>query len=449
MKKLYLVFVIFTLLGCRKIELIPENTSFVYPSFKQFWGVAHLQQWHLKLLAGIKTRFDEPQGVTFSFKNGTTEIEKIYIVNTGDNSIIQIKPPISFSVYGNNPEHIHFDNPWGITSNNYGDLYVVDRGNARIVHLKDEKCNLNYVKDIGIPGDKFGEFTDPRGIALLTDGSLLITDAALGRITLFDPQSKPVAMWESFLTPDAIVAVGKYDSLTDNDNEEFIVFIDSLYQRVNKMDFKGNILRQSSISDWGFKSGYLSGIVIDLNNQVIITDKHNHCLHKLDSQLNYITTFNKPTNEPILNEPRGITINRQTGEIIITERDAIRFLQIAVDVSNFKATVKKESVWQDLEISFLLTEPALCRLDLQDYSGRFLARLIENRFYPAGKNTLMWGLKLPAQLPNGKPLPPLPPEYTPGQPLTKGKYILKGMFQTIYKTNYIYERQATTSFEVN
>jgi len=450
--RIIIIITIIIISGCRQAEIIPSNPANAYSTSRQYWGIERIGPWHLRLLVGNKTKFDDPQGIACApqYPGNKAREQSLIVqcVNSGDNCLIFSRSRYAWNVYGLETGQAQFDKPWGIAADTSGNVFVADRGKARIVQLRNESGRFNYVKDIGRPGDSLNEFTDPRGLALLPDGRILVTDAALGRVALFDAAGNPMSMWEGFLTPDGIAAVGASEKWTKYPGDEFVVVIDSLYQRVNKIDLAGNILKQARASDWGFDLAQLSGVALDFYNQILITDKYNNSLHKLDRGLNYITTFVGSAGKPVLDEPRGIAFDRRAGQLYVAERESICRLKMGVDIFDFKAEVKADSLWMDLAVGFFLTEPALCQLDVLDNSGRFLARIMENRFYPTGQNRLMWGMKLPAQLPGGKALPSLPPEFKPGQTLPKGKYTLKGIFRTTYPTREVFERVAEVGFEV-
>ncbi len=69
-----------------------------------------------------------------------------------------------------------------------GSVYVVDRGNHRVVHL-DEDGGL--IRTFGTPGDGDGELHHPTAAAVDADGSLYVTDGKNHRVHVFDPDGTP------------------------------------------------------------------------------------------------------------------------------------------------------------------------------------------------------------------------------------------------------------------
>ena len=76
--------------------------------------------------------------------------------------------------------------PWGIAADSDGNVFVADRGNSRILHLKNNGKQLSFVKSIGKPGTENDSFLDPKGVALDSEGNIYVTDAALGRVTVLN-----------------------------------------------------------------------------------------------------------------------------------------------------------------------------------------------------------------------------------------------------------------------
>lgn len=452
------MFVMLFAAGCSGAAEPAANGTFVYPPWKHTWGVVRARPFHLRLFLGDKTHFDEPQGLACArldnwddpSTSGDDDELTVYGVNSGENCVIYNRSMFALGIYGLEGGQERFDRPWGIAADRKGNVYVADRGNARVVRLLNPGRELRVVGIIGGPGEEPGEFLDPRGVALLVDGRLLVADAGLGRVTVFDDSGRVVSLWAGLAAPVAVAAVGPGEADCYFPRDAFAVVIDSLNRRVQKFTLDGTLLRQSDASTWGAPlTPDLTFLALDYHNQVLITDRNNGCIHKLDRDLNYLARFGeRGTGDYEFDEPRGIAIYRRFGQLFIAEREGAQYLWVGVDVAKFAAKMASDSVGRDLYVDFFLTEPATVTLELTDSYGRFIARLLENRRYPSGQNHIAWGMTIPRQLPDGSPLPSLPPPYRPGERLPDGRYLVRASFRAVYSSRGVFTKQDEAGFEL-
>ncbi len=434
----------------------PANTTFTYPPWKHTWGVRRATPTKLRIFVGNKTKFNDPQGLVCvrleAWENPETTADDdevtVYGVNSGDNCIIYNRSMYSLGIYGLDADHEHFNRPWGITADSQGNVFVVDRGNSRIVRLFNPGDGLVYVNEFGHVGTKSGEFIDPRGIAMDTEERLYITDNSLDRITVTDMLGHAIDLWVGFSGPDGIAVIGPADTCSYY-RDSFAVIIDSLHQRITKTDLSGQIIARIRTDELGIEEAHLNYAVIDYNSNIILTDSKNGCLIKLDKDLNLLTIFGKlGLKDYQFDEPRGIALNRYLGQLFVAERQGAQYFWVAVDVRDFTAYVKISGKWKDLIVDFFLTEPALAEIDVMDKSGHFLARIANNRRFPSGHTHLSWSMNIPDRSPDGKPLPALPKKYTRGKLLPPGKYTLRARFRAVYSSREHFTREAEADFEV-
>ena len=353
----------------------------------------------------------------------------------------------SLGIYGLDKDHIKFSRPWGIAADAEGRVYVADRGNSRVVRLFNQGKNLEYVGSLGGPGEAPGRFFEPMGVALDHQGVVYVTDGGLGRVTLFDDNGEVIQIWKGFDGPDGIAVVGKGEKWNYRSSQTFAVVIDSLHQRVRKLSLEGELLVETDVSKWGLDEAYLAYVTLDYYNQLIISDKHNNCLHKLDSDLNYLTRFGEfGKGDYQYDQPRGIAIYRRFGQLIVTERLGAQYMWVAVEVPRFEASVVTDSIWRDLRVDFDLTEPALCEMDILDIYGRFVARLSTCRRFLPGAGHLSWNLRVPKRWRQTIPLPILPKEYKAGEILPPGEYTVRARFSATYSSRKHFSKEVETKF---
>jgi len=456
--KYYLLLILVASSGCRHYAAADDrNTTYIYPPWKHTWGVVRATPFKLRLFVGGKTKFNDPQGIAVARLNAWEDTTRVgdddeitaYGVNSGGNCIIYNRSMFSLGIYGLDPDHVKFNRPWGIAADSKGRVYVVDRGNSRVVRLYNPGKGLHFVAFLGGPGDEPGRFIDPRGVAIDSRGVIYVTDAALGRVTLFNDSGEVIDIWSGFDGPDGIAVVGPGERWSYRPGQTFAVVIDSLHQRVRKLSLDGEPLAETTADDWGGNEAFLAYVTLDYHNQLIITDKRNGCLHKLDADLNYLTRFGRPGNGDYeFDEPRGVSIYRRFGQLIVAERSGAQYLWVAVDVPRFEARVVTDSIWRDLNIDFELTEPAFCEMDVLDGLGRLTARLTTKRRFPTGRGHLAWNLRVPKGSPFSRANPSLPLDYKPGEPLPDGEYVIRGRFRATYSSREYFSRDVSTRFKL-
>jgi len=99
-----------------------------------------------------------------------------------------------------------FNAPTDIVTAPNGDIFVTDghgaKTNARIVKFsKDGK----FIKTWGKEGKDPGEFNEPHGIAMDSQGRLFVADRLNSRIQIFDQDGKYLAEWKQFGRPSGVV----------------------------------------------------------------------------------------------------------------------------------------------------------------------------------------------------------------------------------------------------
>jgi len=79
------------------------------------------------------------------------------------------------------------DEPFGLTFDEEGNLYVVDRRNFRVQKFDS---NGNSLMSFGARGDKNGEFINPRDVAIDADGNIYVTDQVTYMVQKFSPEGE-------------------------------------------------------------------------------------------------------------------------------------------------------------------------------------------------------------------------------------------------------------------
>jgi len=426
----------------------PRNTSYLYPPFAHNWGVVRARPFHLRLFLGNRVRFDNPQGLACvrldSWEDTSTVDDDdevtVYGVNSGGDCIIYNRSMYSLGVFGLDPGQPRLDHPWGIAADRTGRVYVADRGSSRVLRLQNDGKNLTYLGAIGSPGDSIGEFLDPRGLALIPDGRVFVTDSGLDKVAVFDDFGRIVMEWGGLEAPDGIAAVGPGEPDAYYPGDAFVVVIDSLGRRVSKFSLDGKLLKRVVADNWKtLVTPSLAYCALDYLNQVLITDRANGCIHKLDRNLVYITSFGESGGGDYqFDEPRGITLYRKFGQIFVAEREGAQYLWTATNITSFKTEVAVDSIRKDLRITFDAAEAVLVDCDVYDRQDRFITRFCERRRYGTGSGDIYWNMIIPVRTPDRKTNPIPPPPCEAGQPLPPGDYKVKVTFRATYSSREVF-----------
>jgi hypothetical protein len=239
-------------------------------------------------------------------------------------------------------------------------------------------------------------------------------------------------------------AAEKYRYRPDN----FIIVIDSVDQRISKLDFDGRVLARLNMSDLGFDRAALEYIALDYYNQILVTDSWNHCIHKLDKNLEYIISFGtKGDDDYQFNEPRGIAIYRRFGQLFIAEKDGAQYYWIGTDITRTTIADKSGSIL----ISLTITEPSFIYADIFDTNENFIRRIAGKQFLPAaGDHRLFWNLRMGSRLPDElqKAGIKLSTVTIPGKKVPQGTYRLKIRAEATYSSRTYFTKEVEKLFTV-
>jgi DNA-binding beta-propeller fold protein YncE len=341
---------------------------------------------------------DDPQN-----KNDDDDLT-VYGVNSGQNNIIFNSSMQSIDIYEGKGPKQKLKKPRGIACNEKGDVYVADTGHDRIVHLFNPGSYLAFVEAMGKRGSKFGEFSEPHGIAVGTDGKIFVTDTGNDRIQVFDNNMKflysigdkndSTGLSVSMSRPEAIAFTNK-DDPNSYFKDEFLIVTDLNNTRIRKLSPDGRFIAAVNSTDYGYQQVYLSSVAIDYYSNVWVTDIFNHCIHKFDRDLHYITSFGRiGDGDGQFFEPRGIAIGKKFGQVFIADKNSAQYYHIGTDIINFNISLQDSFIRFDFE----LTEYSKVTAKILDERNRPVAVLYSNRSMALGAHTLTWDRRVNAGL---------------------------------------------------
>jgi DNA-binding beta-propeller fold protein YncE len=404
---LILLFLSIPILACFSVSTIADDgnnpTTFVFPSYYHTYGIRKAGAFELFLFMGFKVSFSQPEGLACVRLDSWEDPEDphdddevtVYGVNSGENNIVFNKSMYELAVYGVDGENNQLlKNPHGICANSSGDVYIADTGNHRVVRLFNPGSKLNYVASLGSKGINEGQFISPEQVALDNRGNIYVTDTGNNRVQVFDKNNKYKFSFSDEGNLKRPTGIAVTDSIQRHQGrvDNFIIIIDSNDQRINKFSLNGKFKNSFSMSDIGYANATLEYPCLDYYNQLLVTDSENHCIHKFDHELNYITSFGSKGDEDYqFLVPKGIAIYRRYGQLFVAESTGAQYYWIGTDFSINNIIVLLNFV----KIKFKITEPSIITADILDNKEDLVAR-ISNRilFRKAGEHEIIWNRRM-------------------------------------------------------
>ncbi len=431
-----------------------KPTTLVFPSFLHTMGIRKATRFHLMLYTRNRVKVRSPEGIAVarlqSWDDPTTEDDDDevtgYGVNSGANVIIYNKSMTALGFYGLNERgERKLLRPTAVAANERGDVYVADTGKHRIVRLFNPKAKLDFVQAIGTRGQDPGQFEAPQGVALDESGTVYTSDTGNDRIQVFDPQGNlayitgekgkaPGRLWR----PTAI-AVTNGKERWSHYKDAFIAVVDLDGSRVQTFTLEGKPLKSATVDSFFAKPGLLRYPAIDYYSNIWVTDMENHCIHKFDRHLNYLTSFGrKGGGDREFNQPRGIAFYKRFGQVFIAEKESAQYYWVGCDVFEFSATFSEG----EIILRFFLTEPSFVTLAVETPSGKKRSGFFKRKKLFAGNQEIhintAWqtALNRPAVSRDS------------GSRFTEGKYLIKLQIEPTYSSLNYFLKEVETSLSI-
>jgi hypothetical protein len=382
-RSISVMFVIAALSACIGTGVAGEKydpTTLVFPSFLHTLGIRKATKTHLRIYTRNKVRVLDPQGISavrlqsWDDPDDPKDDDKVtgYGIDSGENIVVYNTSMRSLSIYGVNAVGARaLKRPMGVAANARGDVYVADTGNHRIVRLFNPKKKLKFVRAIGSHGATAGRFDTPTAVALDGRNRVYISDTGNHRVQVLLPDDKLYLWFGKQGVEDGQLWHPAGLAVTDNQHswsyykDSFIVLIDLDQTRLQKFTTEGEFLNATRLSNFGLNQGHLAYVAIDYYSNVWVTDTQNHCIHKFDRDLNYLTSFGKKGNgDKEFIEPRGIAIYRRFGQVFVAEKESAQYYWVGTDIFDFQA--ERDSEVSAVKLTFFLTEPSYLSLTVTD-----------------------------------------------------------------------------------
>lgn len=222
-----------------------------------------------------------------------------------------------------------FTDPRGLTVDSEGRVYVADGNNHRIQVFDSDG---QFVTQWGSQGAGPGQFQEPWGVAVDRDGNVYVADTWNHRIQKFDSEGRFLLQWGTFGdTQGAIVGqedvfYGPRDVAIDTAGDLYMT--DTGNKRVMKFSPDGQFLGQWG--GFGLQSGQFSepvGIDIDADGNIYVADTWNRRVQKFDSHFVFLTQWpiHGWESESVVNKPY-LAVDGD-GHVYVTDPEGYRVLE--------------------------------------------------------------------------------------------------------------------------
>ena len=166
-----------------------------------------------------------------------------------------------------------FNNPLDVAFDDSDNIYVVDKGNARIVKMDK---NGAFIKAWGKKGSALGEFNFAHSIVVDKQNRVIVADRENKRIQLFDIDGNVLTHWDNLGYPYVIQL---------NDNHLWVT--DARAEKVRKLNLQGEVV-DTFQGEAGRDPGQFSavhGLHVETDGSVLVSQIFNWAgVNKLSKQ---------------------------------------------------------------------------------------------------------------------------------------------------------------------
>lgn len=358
-------------------------------------GYNRANRFYLSLYLGGTFQFKNPQGLTAvrlkMYDDSTTSRDDdqvtLFAVHSGANEIlynIQFKRLARYGSAGSGEGQ--FAGPLGIAVTAGGDVYVADAGNNRVVHLKyNEDGSITWKGTVG------SGFDHPTGVAVDSKGTIYVADEGNDRVVVLEPSGRVRSVWkQDIYKPRAIAVIDRDDAANDN-KENFAVVIDDRQRRISMFDLYGDRKAYITNKEMGYEQVQFAYVAIDRSGSIYVTDMYNHQIHKFDMKLSYVISIGREGSDDYeFFSPRGIAINKPTGQVFIAEAEGGQYYWIGADGFIAGCFPNPFPADQGTTLSIYLTETATVAIEIYDEQGFLVRKLTPVYKQPIGEVLIAW-----------------------------------------------------------
>jgi hypothetical protein len=369
------------------------------------------------MFLGRSAKFNGPSGIDCVKLDGWDDPDTdadddelfVVLVNRGRDEILFNNSMTSITRSKGDSE-AKFIDPKGVAVDRAGNVYVTDTKTGWITKLRfDEKHRLKFVSRITGGAGSNERFLEPVGLCASLDERLYVTDRLRNEIMIFSPEDLLLQTFGgSPAGQEGVFQPIDIDVLTADDPWNFfkknsIYVLDMNGGRIQKLSADGEVEALVSADEVGIEGVVFSSIAADYYSQIFATDSRNHCVHKFDRNLKYLTTFgSKGTGDRQFLSPAGITIWKRFGQVFIADSVSVQYLWIGTDVFIPEGEEKPQAVIRKdehgrytINVTVEITEPSEIYMHLEGADKEKIPVAEWRRYFPKTVN-----LTLPLTVPD-------------------------------------------------
>jgi len=320
-------------------------TTLVFPPYLHSYGIQRATPAKLFLLLPFKTKFDNPQGIAvtkmISRDDSTTESDDdevtVYGVNSGRGEVIYNTSMYGITVWGglgNGKEEMR--SPKGVACDPYGNVFICDAGNNRIVRLFNPKKKVQFVKHLGV-----GKLNGPSHIALDGSGGLYVSDTKNHRILVMNREGKILREitggkgWQ--VRYPLGLGVNHRSEKWRFRGRDFLFFLNDSGRVLVRLNLTTGQMVRVKPSEKLKTDCVHDFLAMDYYASVYLTDKKRGTVDKFDFGLNLLTSFGKTgKGDREFVQPRGICIWKRYGQTFVAEKLGAQYYWMGTDFSKVR-----------------------------------------------------------------------------------------------------------------
>ena len=236
-------------------------------------------------------------------------------------SMLGVGGPIGYGSYAG-----QFFVPRQIAIDRFNNVYVADSVNHRIQKFSNSGV---FLWSYGSYGTLSGFFQFPSGVAVDSKGNIFVADSENNRIQKFNAFFVYQGGWGKKGTNNGEFSQPMQLAV---DSQDHVYVVDRINNRIQKFTNNGKFITKwgtnngngnlDPLENWGKEEGDLflpTGISIDQNDHVYVTDTSNNRMNVYDNNGNFIEQFGGFSGAAgQFFSPQGLDVN-QHGEIIIAD----------------------------------------------------------------------------------------------------------------------------------
>lgn len=373
-----------------------EPQTLAVPPFKHTFGFYRASKYYLQLYLGAAYDYNDPQGIAAVKLNELNDPDTkkddddltIFAVNSDRGQFVYNIGLSAVKIYGNNDM---FSQPKGIAVNEDGLIALADYGNRRVSKLQYEGGRIKAIGEIPIPGRPFDVCFD-------SQNNLYVTDFDSSKVYIFSPDDSLLLKFgiEGRAVGELYQPMGievlDVDARYNYYKDDFIVVTDKYGLRISKFSRHGRFIGSVEHYDLGLAEATFLYVAVDYHGSVYVTDEINDQVHKFDHDLRYVISVGRSgIAKGEFMSPRGISIWRRYGQVILSEKEGGQYLWISADgfvVGCFPRAFS--SLQPGTTLALYTTERSKIFITVHNQLGEKVRDLIHDVRRPPGEFLVVW-----------------------------------------------------------